>query len=60
MPKYLELLASGDSDYPEKLLAKVGVNLEDPNFWKQGIEAIRTLIDEEEALAKELYPEKFA
>ena len=60
VPKYLELLASGDSDYPEKLLAKVGVDLEDPNFWKQGIEAIRVLIDEEEALAKELYPEKFA
>jgi oligoendopeptidase F len=59
VPKYIELLASGDSDYPENLLAKVGVDLNNPDFWNQGIEAIRKLIDQEEALAKELYPDKF-
>lgn len=59
VPKYLELLSSGDNDYPENLLAKVGVNLNDPNFWNQGIESIRKLIDWEESLAKELYPDKF-
>lgn len=59
VPQYVELLASGDSDYPEKLLAKVGVNLNDPNFWNEGIEQLRKLVDQEEALAKELYPDKF-
>jgi oligoendopeptidase F len=59
IPQYIELLASGDSDYPEKLLAKVGVNLNDPDFWNQGIELLRKFVEQEEALAKELYPEKF-
>jgi oligoendopeptidase F len=59
VPKYLELLSSGDSDYPEKLLAKIGVDLNDPDFWNQGIEEVRKLIEQEEALAKELYPDKF-
>lgn len=59
IPKYEALLAAGDSDYPENLLAQVGVNLNDPGFWQQGIAAIAKLIDEEEALAKELYPAKF-
>jgi oligoendopeptidase F len=59
VPKYEALLAAGDSDYPEKLLANVGINLSDPNFWQQGIAVIQALVDEEEALAKALYPAKF-
>ncbi len=59
VPKYESLLAAGDSDYPENLLAKVGINLSDPGFWQQGIAVIQALIDEEEALAKELYSAKF-
>lgn len=60
VPDYEALLAAGDSDYPEKLLARLGVNLNDPQFWNQGIAAIRELVEQEEALAKQLYPEKFA
>lgn len=59
IPKYVELLASGDSDYPEKLLAEVGVDLNDPDFWNKGIDLIRKLIEQEKALAQELYPDKF-
>lgn len=59
IPKYIELLASGDNDYPEKLLAKVGVDLNDPEFWNKGIDLIRSLVEQEKALAMELYPEKF-
>lgn len=59
IPKYIELLASGDNDYPEKLLAKVGVDLNDPEFWNKGIDLIRSLVEQEKALAQELYPEKF-
>ncbi len=58
-PKYVELLSAGDSDYPDNLLAKVGVDLNDPNFWQKGIDAIETMVAQEEALARELYPEKF-
>lgn len=60
VPKYEQLLSDGDSDYPHKLLAKVGIDLNDPGFWHQGLDAIAELVDEEEALARRLYPDKFA
>ena len=59
IPKYFELLKAGGSDYPDKMLAKIGIELNDPNFWNGGIELIRQMVDEEEQLAKDLYPEKF-
>ena len=58
VPDYIEVLAAGDSDYPEKILAKVGVDLTDPNFWAQGLEAIRRLVEQEEQLAREVFPDK--
>ncbi len=60
VPQYLDVLAAGDSDYPDQILAKVGVDLTDPAFWNEGLEALRALVDQEEALAKEVYPDKFA
>ncbi|MGB1285828.1 MAG: M3 family oligoendopeptidase [Aggregatilineales bacterium] len=59
IPKYETLLADGDSDYPDKLLAKVGVDLNDAGFWQQGVDALAELIDQEEALAKSLFPARF-
>lgn len=38
--KYIELLSSGGSDKPEKLLKKVGVDLSDPAFWQKGFDFI--------------------
>jgi oligoendopeptidase F len=58
-PQYIEVLAAGDSDYPDRILAKVGVDLNDPAFWQKGVAAIADLIEREEALAREVYPEKF-
>ena len=60
VPQYLEVLAAGDSDYPEHILAKVGVDLRDPAFWNEGLNALREMVDQEEALARQLFPEKFA
>ncbi len=59
VPQYLEVLGAGDSDWPENILAKVGVDLSDPGFWKQGLDAIRALVEQEEQLAREVYPDKF-
>jgi oligoendopeptidase F len=59
VPQYLEVLAAGDSDWPENILAKVGVDLSDPGFWTQGLDAIRALVDEEAQLARDVYPETF-
>jgi len=60
VPKYAQLLADGDSDYPHKLLAKVGVDLNDPAFWNEGLDALRALVEQEAELAKKLFPAKFA
>ncbi|MCU0498839.1 MAG: M3 family oligoendopeptidase [Anaerolineae bacterium] len=53
-PQYLEVLAAGDSDYPDRILAKVGLDLNDPGFWQNGVAAIRELVEQEIALAREL------
>lgn len=58
--KYMAVLSAGGSDYPDKILAQAGVNLNDPTFWQKGIDVIRKFVEQEEALAREIYPEKFA
>ena len=60
VPKYIDLLAAGDSDYPDRLLAKVGVDINDPGFWQKGIDVIEEWVAQAEALARQLYPDKFA
>jgi len=60
VPQYLDVLAAGDSDYPDRILAKVGVDLTDPNFWNEGIAFIRDMVEDEERLAREVFPEKFS
>ncbi|MBE2268058.1 MAG: M3 family oligoendopeptidase [Anaerolinea sp.] len=59
VPQYIEVLAAGDSDYPEKILAKAGVDLTDPNFWNEGLTFIREMVDAEEKLAREVFPDRF-
>ncbi len=60
VPRYLELLAAGDSDYPDRLLAQVGVDINDPRFWQKGIDVIAEWIEGAQTLARQLYPDKFA
>ena len=60
VPKYIDLLAAGDSDYPDRLLANVGVDINDPDFWQKGIDVIEEWVAQAEALARKLYPAKFA
>ena len=59
VPRYLDLLAAGDSDYPDRLLAKVGVDINDPRFWQKGIDVIAEWIEGAQTLARQLYPDKF-
>jgi oligoendopeptidase F len=59
VPQYLDVLSSGGSDYPDQILAKVGVDLSDTSFWNEGLAILRTLVEQEEQLAREVYPEKF-
>lgn len=54
VPRYIELLSSGGSDAPEKLLARVGVDITDPNFWQGGLDLLREMVNEAVALVDEL------
>ncbi len=58
VPQFEDVLSAGNSDWPEKILAKVGVDLTDLNFWNEGLAAIQALVDQELALAKQVYPDK--
>ncbi len=54
VPRYLDLLASGGSDSPDRLLARLGVDVNDLNFWDQGLTLLAEMVTEAEALAQEL------
>lgn len=60
VPDYLEVLAAGGSDWPHKILARLGVDLTDPAFWNEGLAILRDMVRLEEKLAREVYPEKFS
>jgi oligoendopeptidase F len=59
VPDYVQVLAAGDSDYPERILSKIGVDLSDPGFWNEGLAILRGMVEQEEHLAKQVYPGKF-
>ena len=60
VPEYLEVLAAGGSDWPHNILARMGVDLTDPAFWNEGLAILRDMVEREQALAREVYPEKFS
>lgn len=52
--KYLGLLAAGGSDWPHILVGALGVDLNDPHFWHQGLAAIEALVEDAERQATQL------
>jgi len=51
-PRYLDVLRAGGSDWPEKILAPLGVDLTDPGFWQHGLAELDALVSEAEAIAR--------
>ncbi|MEM1115649.1 MAG: M3 family oligoendopeptidase [Bacteroidota bacterium] len=49
--QYRDLLAAGGSDWPHVLVGRLGIDLRDPAFWDQGLDAIEALVAEAEGLA---------
>jgi oligoendopeptidase F len=45
-PKYKRLLASGDRAKPAELLAEMGINTKDPEFWQSGFAVVRGWLEE--------------
>ena len=51
VPKYVDLLTSGGSEAPHVLLAKLGVDVTDPNFWELGLNLLGEMVADAENLA---------
>jgi oligoendopeptidase F len=54
VPRYLELLASGGSEAPHVLVARLGVDVTDPEFWELGLRLLDDMVNEAERLASKL------
>lgn len=52
--KYFELLEAGGADWPHNLVKKLGVDIQNPNFWKGGLTIFESMIDEAEKLATQI------
>ena len=50
LPRLIRLLESGGSERPDALLAQVGVDVNQADFWGKGFKVIRGLIDELKSL----------
>ncbi len=46
VPKYIQFLSSGETSSPEELVAKMGMNLSDPNFWQNSFDYVAGLLEE--------------
>jgi oligoendopeptidase F len=49
--KYLEFLSSGESASPTELMLRLGVDLNDPNFWQAGFDYLRGVLEQFKAVA---------
>ena len=56
VPRYLELLAAGGSQAPAALLARMGLDIDDPAFWRKGLALLEELLAQAEALAATVAP----
>jgi len=49
VPGYITLLESGGSQRPERALAQLGIDINQPEFWDQGFRMIKGFLDELQA-----------
>ncbi|MCG8372089.1 MAG: M3 family metallopeptidase, partial [Balneolales bacterium] len=52
--RYFELLSAGGSEWPHDLVAKMGLDIRDPEFWKKGLASFEHMIDEAESLSTQI------
>lgn len=53
-PRYLQVLRAGGSDWPEAILAPLGVDLTAPDFWQEGLREIEALVAQAEKLVAQM------
>jgi oligoendopeptidase F len=52
-PRYLDVLRAGGSNWPERTLAPMGVDLTNPHFWQEGLGEIDALVTQAEQLVRD-------
>lgn len=50
---YLQMLAAGGSDWPREIVKPLGVDLEEPGFWNNGLGILDEMVQRAERLASE-------
>jgi oligoendopeptidase F len=50
VPKYLDLMRAGTSASPQELLKPMGIDLKDRNFWQNGMNMIKEMVEETKKL----------
>jgi oligoendopeptidase F len=53
--KVKDFLSAGSSESPRDIFLRLGINIDDKNFWLEGLEKIDGLLKETEKLAKKLH-----
>jgi oligoendopeptidase F len=54
VPRYLDMLAAGGSDYPKNLMKNMGFNINNAKFWQNGLNLIERMVKQAEDEAKKL------
>jgi oligoendopeptidase F len=49
VPKYLDLLATGGSEAPRDILARMGVDMSSEAFWQSGFDQIEEMVEQLES-----------
>ena len=52
--KYSDVLSAGGSDWPHEIVAPLGVDLTDPDFWSKGLNMLDEMVTTAEKLAEEV------
>ncbi|NGP90084.1 M3 family oligoendopeptidase [Fodinibius halophilus] len=52
--KYMDMLRAGGSDWPENIVGKMGLDITDPDFWNNGLNAIERMVEQAEELANKI------
>lgn len=50
--RYLDLLSAGGSEWPEDLVAKMGLDITQADFWNKGLASFEKMVEEAEEMAK--------
>lgn len=52
--RYMELLSAGGSEWPHDLVAKMGLDITQPDFWSKGLASFERMVEEAERMSEQI------